>query len=279
MSSLFRTRSTSVLCWTPTRRWWRPFNCTTRSVVFLRIVYKANGQLSKPAVLDSDSEDETPSSNNPREMENINKRLAAQKLEADRTGELEKLQDRQKRESARRAAQRRAPPQPRASAHPDLDDLDFGAINRESANKLPPPIQPNNDQESYSGTLSDYSDYDYNSSDEEWRTKIRSRRQSRAGPSGGAGKQDRGYATLEDDGHGKRGLLDPNDPFGDPFADDADTPHHEKQRMQCESSGDVSGVVLIYRGGDLMSWMKNLAVQYRYLGKIQATCMVFIECK
>lgn len=35
------------------------------------------------------------------------------------------------------------------------------------------------------------------------------------------------------DDEGSKGLLDPNDPFGDPFGDDnATTPRHEKQRME-----------------------------------------------
>lgn len=44
---------------------------------------------------------------------------------------------------------------------------------------------------------------------------------------------DQEYAALEDEG-GKDRLLD--DPFGDPFGDDqgANTPRHEKQRMECE---------------------------------------------
>jgi hypothetical protein len=48
--------------------------------------------------------------------------------------------------------------------------------------------------------------------------------------------QNREWASLEDDQASvhRGGLLDPNDPFGDPFADDNDTPLHEKQRMQCK---------------------------------------------
>ena len=86
-----------------------------------------------------------------------------------------------------------------------------------------------------SGRLSDYSDYDYNSSDEEWRAS-HSRRPSVAKPKGHArsGSKSQAYTSLEDDGHAKKGLLDPNDPFGDPFADDNDTPVGEKQRMTCE---------------------------------------------
>lgn len=52
-----------------------------------------------------------------------------------------------------------------------------------------------------------------------------------------ANTRDREWATLDDDQSSihRSGLLDPNDPFGDPFADDNDTPMHERQRMQCES--------------------------------------------
>lgn len=44
------------------------------------------------------------------------------------------------------------------------------------------------------------------------------------------------YRSLDNDGLGKKGLLDPNDPFGDPFADD-ETPAQEKPRMECGFSG------------------------------------------
>ena len=52
-------------------------------------------------------------------------------------------------------------------------------------------------------------------------------------------KGNRQYRSLEEEGGlGRKGLLDPNDPFGDPFADD-ETPMQEKQRMTCEfPSGD-----------------------------------------
>lgn len=87
-------------------------------------------------------------------------------------------------------------------------------------------------------SLSDYSD-DYDSSDEEWQ-RARSRRQSLAGQKAQPKAQDREWATLDDDQSSihRGGLLDPNDPFGDPFADDNDTPVHERQRMQCESSSE-----------------------------------------
>jgi hypothetical protein len=42
------------------------------------------------------------------------------------------------------------------------------------------------------------------------------------------------YSSLGDDNeYGRAGLLDDNDPFGDPFAGD-ETPVHERSRMQCE---------------------------------------------
>jgi hypothetical protein len=45
-------------------------------------------QLSKPAVLDSDSDDEPPKDpTDPKEMEALSRRMEAQKLEADRTGD------------------------------------------------------------------------------------------------------------------------------------------------------------------------------------------------
>lgn len=86
--------------------------------------------------------------------------------------------------------------------------------------------------------LSDYSD-DYDSSDDEWQ-RARSRRQSLAGqkPKPAPQAREREWATLDDDQSSihRGGLLDPNDPFGDPFAADDDTPMHERQRMQCGSS-------------------------------------------
>ena len=81
--------------------------------------------------------------------------------------------------------------------------------------------------------LSDFSDYD--SSDPEYQSAVRSRRQSMAAPkAASSSKRDskhQAYSTLEDDGaQGKRGLLDSSDPFGDPD----DTPIGERP-MQCTS--------------------------------------------
>lgn len=123
---------------------------------------KLNSQLSKPAALDSDSEHETEEDRaDAAQIEKLNRRLQAQRLEADRTGELEKMQVQQKKESAlrqRRQAQRQAsyqapvkssgrssaPP----SAHPDLQDLDFGSISRGGGGQgLPPPMRPDSDDD------------------------------------------------------------------------------------------------------------------------------------
>ncbi|WVQ84468.1 hypothetical protein IAT38_006620 [Cryptococcus sp. DSM 104549] len=204
-------------------------------------------RLSKPAVLDSDSDSDAPGAG--ADVNALNKRLAAQKLEADRTGELQQLQENQKRESERRqrrlvrqASEVGTPvKQPQApagqTAYSDLQDLDFGSIGEKGGAGLPPPMRPDSDDgDSYGGSLSDFSDYD--SSDAEWQAAHgraavtgvrRQQQQAGAGPS-----RDREYATLDDHfGQGKSGLLDKeNDPFGDPFADEADTPVQEKQRMQ-----------------------------------------------
>ena len=190
-------------------------------------------------MLDSDSEtDEEPGeAPSKRDVDAMSKRLAAQKLEADRTGELQQLQERQKRESQRRAQRRAQRGAQSGSAHPDLQDLDFGTIGSQSS-RLPPPLQPDSDRESFgAGSLSDYSDYEYDSSDEEWRQRhtSRSRRQSRTAPGNSTGAfKESSYASLDDEGQGKSGLLDPNDPFSDPFADETETPVHEKPRMGCE---------------------------------------------
>ncbi|WRT70251.1 uncharacterized protein IL334_007246 [Kwoniella shivajii] len=197
-------------------------------------------RLSKPAVLDSDSEEE----NENKETEALAKRLAAQKLEAQRTGEIDQLRDKQRKESARRqfkrqqSAQKQQLPTRQSSGHPDLADLDFGSISssKDKGRGLPQPMRPDSDDDSLGqGTLSDFSSYD--SSDEEWQAshRVKSRRQSHAKPAPPAAKSHREqYASLEDDyPQGRKSLLDPNDPFGDPFADEGDeTPIQENRRMQ-----------------------------------------------
>ena len=44
-------------------------------------------------------------------------------------------------------------------------------------------------------------------------------------------------------------MLDPDDPFGDPFADDNDTPMQERPRMHCECGIERSCIVLIMPQG------------------------------
>ncbi len=198
--------------------------------------------------------------------------MEAQKLEADRRGEIQRLQETQKRESAKQQARRAASKAPTSSrsgggrgAHPDLQYLDFGSISsRKESSRLPPPMSPDSDAGSFrAGSLSDFSDYSttgYDSSDPEDRRGPRSRRPSHAAGAASASHSRRGsvqyghagasgtgsrsrrqsmkqeYRSLDDD-NGKQGgrtrLLDPSDPFGDPFADDGETPQQEKRRMQC----------------------------------------------
>lgn len=100
--------------------------------------------------------------------------------------------------------------------HPDLEDLNFGALGQ-SSNNLPPPLRPNAlsddgyDEESpeHRGTLSDFSDYE--SSDEETH-------KTNAGAS-----SKRNYVTVSDDEEatvpsGSKRQVEA-DPFADPFAD------------------------------------------------------------
>lgn len=108
-------------------------------------------QLSKPAHLDSDSDHEE-QSEDAKQIEAINRRLQAQSIEADRTGEIQQLQDAQKRESARRQQKRtqsRQTPSGQGGGHPDLQDLDFGAIPSGRNQTLPPPMRPDEDRDSY----------------------------------------------------------------------------------------------------------------------------------
>lgn len=107
--------------------------------------------------MDSDSEHEQEKAPNPAlayepdQVEAIRKRLEAQKLEANRTGELQALQDRQKKESERRQVKQRrqgtGPSDPYADLHADLEDLDFGSNTK----NLPPPMRPDSEAGSYDG--------------------------------------------------------------------------------------------------------------------------------
>ncbi|KAF7311097.1 VHS domain protein [Mycena chlorophos] len=131
--------------------------------------------------------------------------LAGTNLNASET-ELNKLQEKQ-RAAVLRAKQNsfRGRSGDNSKLHPDLQDLNFGALGSSSQN-LPPPMRPTplsdgEEPDVYGehGSLSDFSDYD--SSDEDTH--------NRAGPS---------RVTVSDDEH-----PDPHehseDPFADPFAD------------------------------------------------------------
>ena len=108
-----------------------------------------------------------------------------------------------------------------AHIHPDLEDLSFGPLGNSSTN-LPPPIRPSalsndgafdEDGPDRRGSLSDFSDYE--SSDE-------NTHKTKAGPS-----FKRNYVTVSDNDDGEDPVFSRvrtqthDDPFADPFADDA----------------------------------------------------------
>ena len=111
-------------------------------------------QLSKPVVLDSESDSEKEdaakaSTTTRRDVDVLSRKLEAQRLEEKRTGELDRLQQQQKKESARRIQRRQSSKTTKQTGgHPDLDDLDFGSIssNKESA-KLGAPMRPDEDRD------------------------------------------------------------------------------------------------------------------------------------
>lgn len=110
-------------------------------------------KLSKPAALDSDTDEEATKQygDESAQVERIRERLAAQRLESQRTGEIESLQEAQKAESQRRQARaaRRgnsgsAPdPNPRGAFN-DLAELDFSVRSP----NLPKPMAPDADRSS-----------------------------------------------------------------------------------------------------------------------------------
>ncbi|KAJ9093564.1 hypothetical protein QFC19_008291 [Naganishia cerealis] len=178
-------------------------------------------KLCKPAELDSDSDheaedEETKRAKSESEMEEVRRRLAAQKLESQRTGEMWQLQERQKYE-VDKAKERRAAG--KSSKYYDQRYDEEATVSR-----LAPPMSPDETSTEDRGSLSDFSDYDDYSSDDQPRARSRaaSRRQSlAAGTSGGRGGyiEQPSYSALvddEEDRTARGGLLDPNDPFADP---------------------------------------------------------------
>lgn len=124
------------------------------------------------------------------------------------SGQLERLQEKQ------RVAVERA--KARANAHPDLQDLNF-----DEGSRLPPPIKPSapgstNHRNNDHGSLSDFSDYE-SSSDEAPRASTSTGR-----PSTSSKFDYKNKGNIYDDyesGDNTQNLLDDEDPFADPFAD------------------------------------------------------------
>ncbi|KAI0698394.1 seryl-tRNA synthetase [Cerioporus squamosus] len=167
------------------------------------------------------------------QVKEIQESLAAAKLS---TTELGKLQDRQRAAIERSIGRsgsasydytspgsgETSPTSP-TYVHPDLQDLQFGALGSDQKG-LPPPMRPTGVRRSSSeeddtwrrGSLSDFSDYQ--SSDEETH--------NRAGPSDAAQSRRRAYVDVSDNESSqdvrrdpKQGLIQDEDPFADPFAD------------------------------------------------------------
>ncbi|KAG8826910.1 putative actin patch assembly and actin polymerization protein [Serendipita sp. 401] len=135
------------------------------------------------------------------------------------TGQLERLQEKQ-----RAAVERAIAREKTTRVHPDLDSISFDDSSRGAG--LPPPIKPTtpgaDDAKGFDrGSLSDFSDYD-SSSDEAPRTSMSSGR-----PSTSTHRQyEYRNQQAEDDEYGaedtRKNLLDDEDPFADPFADQSD---------------------------------------------------------
>ncbi|RXW22559.1 hypothetical protein EST38_g3297 [Candolleomyces aberdarensis] len=154
---------------------------------------------------------------NPDSTEGLTDRMASATI----GGEVSKLQEKQKaavqnsRDGNPEDDDDSSPERAPIHIHPDLEDLDFGALGA-SSSKLPPPMRPKRveddeeeDEQDRRGSLSDFSDYE--SSDEETH-------RARAGTS-----KRRDYVTVSDDeeisGFAKASTTTVNDPFADPFAD------------------------------------------------------------
>ncbi len=103
-------------------------------------------KLSKPAALDSDDEheDSQPKGREPteREMDALRRRMEAQKLEADRTGEMYRLQEKQKKES-QRAKERRAAGQRPSRYYEEEEDY----RPARTGSQLPAPLVPDTHNE------------------------------------------------------------------------------------------------------------------------------------
>lgn len=92
-------------------------------------------------------------------MDALTRRMEAQRLEALRTNEVQKMQEKQKRESAREQQRRKEGKTSRYDQaygyNKDLADLDFGSSIQQSGSGggkgLARPISPDSDRGSYGG--------------------------------------------------------------------------------------------------------------------------------
>ncbi|KIL71716.1 hypothetical protein M378DRAFT_6415 [Amanita muscaria Koide BX008] len=113
-----------------------------------------------------------------------------------------------------------------AHGHPDLQDISFGPLGA-SSGKLPAPIKPSqlsdNEIEPRRGSLSDFSDY-ISSDEETHNARAGSSRRNYVDVSENS-EDDAGYMHIKE----SRAGLAPtpgDDPFADPFADEAAVPTH-----------------------------------------------------
>ncbi|OBZ68405.1 Protein lsb5 [Grifola frondosa] len=131
--------------------------------------------------------------------------------------------------------------------HPDLQDLNFGALGSDQKN-LPPPLRPSapgssSDDNWRRGSLSDFSDYQ--SSDEETHA-----RKASTSTASNVHPHERGFVDDSDEEEVdvrkdlKQGLLEEEDPFADPFVD-------QEEDVEGEGVG-TSGFVNSGRPSDVL---------------------------
>jgi len=114
-------------------------------------------------------------------------------------------------------------PSPSVHAHPDLQDISFGTLGT-SSGKLPAPIKPSQLSDNYidprRGSLSDFSDY-ISSDEETSNARAGSSRRNYVAVSDNS-EDDASYMPIKGARAGPAG----DDPFADPFADEAAVPAH-----------------------------------------------------
>jgi len=189
-------------------------------------------KMAKPATHDSDDEAPTTAQTvNPNEAkteeEALGLKMAAQRLQDERASELAKLQAKQRHAVARDRLRRGNSAvgsigggggdnsSSGATAHPDLQDLDFGGSRGPPTSDGRYGAGAGADTDAYgrgtNDSLSDLSDYDSSDDDYRLRSAAQSRRQSVDQSSAySAGNQDAPYGNLLD-------TPAADDPFADPF--------------------------------------------------------------